>query len=39
VFSSLRGGSFVALHTGDLDVVRLGLAGGAIGRHEPAGVK
>ena len=28
VFSSLRAGSFVALDVRDLDVVRLGLAGG-----------
>ena len=33
VFSSLRGGAFVALNTRDLDVVRLGFAGGAEALH------
>jgi len=33
VFSSLRGGAFVALNTHDLDVVRLGFAGGAEALH------
>jgi hypothetical protein len=39
VFSSLRGGAFVALNTRDLDVVRLGFAGGTAapgGKPQPA---